>query len=327
MLFKNFLKSVKQKILSSGIYFLVKLDSLYLRRQNILQKEKFKYTSTSKMPKIVDDLFMDKYSLVHETWWEFSEKIKNEVLINPFFGFFRSPAIMETMTGLHYKKNHKKLIDAVSREFKEKTSELLKEDACGEPLLLRDCKYKTSFTRIMHCYQAAKIQEIADLNKSKMIIEWGGGYGGLCRIAKKINPKISYVIVDLPCSIALQYLYLSTVLSEDSVEIFDGKNINEEKITLVPSTELKKIPQSYSADIFLSSWALSESSSDAQKAVSDLKFFGAKRGLLIHQHSSARHPHADASADLFIKNFTNNHSSSVPYFKDETIILGKISGY
>lgn len=319
------LKSLKRKLTEIGIYFLLKVDAFYLKQMNPLQKNRFIHIATSRMPKIVNDLFMKKYSLVHETWWEFSQTIKNEVLIKPYFGFFRSPVIKETMTGLHYKKDHKLLIENIYDTFNENTSELLNEDACGEPLLLRNCNYKTSFTRVMHCYQAAKLQEITDLQKNKMIMEWGGGYGGLCRIVKKINPNITYVIVDLPCSIALQFLYLSTVLSEDSVEIFDGLNFSAGKIILVPSTDLEKIPESYSADIFVSSWALSESSSDAQKAVSDRKFFGAEKGLLIHQHSSLRHPHADDSAKLFTKNFNIHNTSPFPYFEDQTIIQGQIN--
>jgi len=160
------------------------------------------------------------------------------------------------------------------------------------------------------------------LSEITKIIEWGGGYGGLCRVVRKINPEVSYVIVDLPCSIALQYLYLNTVLPKGAVEIFDGVNIAAGKVTLVPSTRVNEIPKTYSADIFISSWALSESSTEAQKVVSDLKFFGAQKGLLIHQHSSVDHPHADTAAELFINNFVMTKTSSFPYWDDQTVILG-----
>ena len=115
-------------------------------------------------------------------------------------------------------------------------------------------------------------------------------------------------------------LYKKTV--QGAVEIFDGVNIAAGKVTLVPSTRVNEIPKTYSADIFISSWALSESSTEAQKVVSDLKFFGAQKGLLIHQHSSVDHPHADTAAELFINNFVMTKTSSFPYWDDQTVILG-----
>ena len=319
----NFARLLKRKFFATMVYCLVKVDSRYLRRLNPSQRSRFKYIVDSRMPKIIRELEENENSLAHETWSKFSQRIKAEVLHKPNFGFFRAPVIMETMTGLSYKIPHKALIDNIERVFGTKSSELLNEDAVGEALLLRDCKYKTSMNRIVHCYQASRITEIVDLKENVKIIEWGGGYGGLCRVVRKINPVASYVMVDLPCSIALQYLYLNTIMPDGAVEIFDGKGIAEGKVTLVPSTRLNEIPKTYSADVFISSWALSESSREAQKVVSDLQFFGAKTGLLIHQHSSDGHPHADAAAEIFQNNFICTKASSFPYWEDQTILLGE----
>ncbi len=85
------------------------------------------------------------------------------------------------------------------------------------------------------------------------ILEFGGGYGSLCRIAHKLGFTGRYVIFDLPEQSALQRYYLRAVSVRD--------------VLTVSEIELLRNPTDRA--LFIATWSLSESPLALRKQVAE----------------------------------------------------------
>ncbi len=141
----------------------------------------------------------------------------------------------------------------------------------------------------------------ADLIKVKSVIEWGGGYGNFARIYQKLNLPHTYIIIDLPLLSCLQWLYLSSVLGKNKVNLITDKNrqIAENRINLFPVSYLEDFE--IQGDIFISTWGLSESSPYALDYVANKKWFGAGHLLLAYQSKDKRLPEAERIGEIALQ--------------------------
>ncbi len=96
-----------------------------------------------------------------------------------------------------------------------------------------------------------------------------------------MNPKCTYIIMDLPELSALQYVYLSSIFGQGEVN-FITKNIEieEGKINLISSDYFMSQDKEINTDTFISNWALTESGEDYQNYVLGKKFFSAENILV-----------------------------------------------
>ena len=135
-------------------------------------------------------------------------------------------------------------------------------------------------------YYASKVNQLINIQKKSITItEIGGGFGDLCRTFKEINPDATYIIFDLPEMLAMQYLYLSSMV--DSPVIFHTKLPRPEDLTasaihLVPSVFMNEMTN-FKTDVFVSTFALSETSEEVQQFVIDQAFFNAKCVYIVGQ--------------------------------------------
>ena len=97
-----------------------------------------------------------------------------------------------------------------------------------------------------------------------------------------------------------QYLYLATLLGESKVNLVDNGLIATGKINLVRLDNFDKIK--YDCDVFISSWAISESNNYSQDIVKGNNFFNSKHGILIHQKASDRHKFAESLNTYLLTN-------------------------
>ncbi len=105
----------------------------------------------------------------------------------------------------------------------------------------------------------------------------------MARIIKRMNPSLTYTIIDLPELLALQYVYLSSIEGENNVHIVKSGSTPQlaiGKINLLSSEMAVSNSGGLDCDSFISTWAITESPRDAQKFVRDKEFFGARRLLL-----------------------------------------------
>lgn len=104
----------------------------------------------------------------------------------------------------------------------------LKESAFSIPSTIAEIDgipYSNIFLSHVHYYLRSTS---GNKNKSeiKRVLEIGGGYGGLARIFKIMNPQACYIIVDLPESLFFAELFLSLNFPEANIAYSNNKEKN-----------------------------------------------------------------------------------------------------
>lgn len=261
-----------------------------LRRAKKNQRDRFdklKGSFSDKYAKL-ENYNIDKFTT--PLWKKFNNSVKKSLLPVPPFNFLNDSTIMLSMFATAGGRWLKKEISSLENKIdKKKLKDILQEDYVGDPLLLNSY-YLTSHTVVHHLHHFV---EFLDKTKTKIddlntIVEWGGGYGSLIRILKRFNSKKrTYIIIDTPLFSCLQWIYLATIFGEKEVNfILSSKDkIKENKINILPVSFLNDIK--FKADLFISTWALSESSKYSQDFVLKKNWFGAKRILLAYQDNPA----------------------------------------
>lgn len=236
-------------------------------------------------------LMVDAYAT--PPWRGFLKELESQLLPRPPFDFLRLPVILHTMHvmagGDYMRRQVAELEQAYPRE---RLRAWLREDPEGRPVVL-DRTYETSHNRIVHLYHLMRFERATgrSLASHRRIVEWGGGYGNLARLVRRMAPGGTYVLIDTPLFATLQWLYLSSVLGEDEVRLLpvDRATVEEGKLNVVP---VGAIPADLRADAFVSTWALSESSDEAQEAVLRANWYGAESLLLGYQQADPAFPAA-----------------------------------
>lgn len=301
----------------------------YVRLSRIHRKQKKRFIQQSKK---VNSVFLKSNSLannnfVHDTWKSFSQNIEKDIIPKVKIDFFHRKSLLETMTSDGYLANHNGFLKEIKNQFTNKEiKELLQEELIGVPTILRNCKIHdcTSLNRIVHLYQASLCQKcVGGISEISVVTEWGGGYGGLADVIYKYSPNITYNIIDIPISSTIQWLYLTSVFGEESVNLINekNKNIQTGKINLIPIGFASDVSTKLNCDLFISSWALSESDEKSQEFVLKTKLFSSSHGVIIYQGSSDKHPYAEEVKNLVLGLGVHEaHEDVVPEWNTEKII-------
>ncbi len=232
--------------------------------------------------------------LVTSAWETFNRDVERALLPSPSFGFLQQRTVARTMFSLFSHERAKADILHLEQKYAfGELQRLLVENATGKPLLL-NTKYQTSYNSIHLLEHIAMYEECIgySLAHARTIVEWGGGYGRMAVLFDRLQTSpATYVIIDTPLFSTVQWLYLSSVLGEDRV-VLGGEKIEEEKITLVPLSQFEKM-HGITADVFISTWALSESTKAAIEEVTSRRWFHAPHVLLAYQYGDSVFTDAD----------------------------------
>lgn len=159
------------------------------------------------------------------------------------------------------------------------TKQLLLEDYVGLPII-SDAKFMTSANRAHHSCHLAYFYKLTgkQIWHVNTIIEWGGGYGSMARIIRRMNPNLTYIIVDLPELLSLEYVYLGSIEGVDKINIITSNkdHVITGSINLISSELLLTEQIQINCDAFISTWALTECPKYIQKFVHGKYFFSAK---------------------------------------------------
>jgi len=103
----------------------------------------------------------------------------------------------------------------------------LREDRMGSPPGYPGYRL-TSANMIHHAYHVMRFERatgssIADLD---CVFEFGGGYGGMCRLFHRLGFRGRYIILDLPIFSALQRFYLACLGPTDSSQQADAPDMD-----------------------------------------------------------------------------------------------------
>jgi hypothetical protein len=180
--------------------------------------------------------------------------------------------------------------------------ELLLEDYAGMPIIMNS-EFLTSHNSIHHLYHFARYAKSTGVEPANVesILEWGGGYGNLAKLLFRLSEsKRTYTIIDLPLLSCVQWIYLSTVVGAERVNLVHGggEGITSGKINLLPLTFLEEC--NIHPDLFISTWALSESSRRSQDYAVEKGWFDAKHLLLAYNVTSHDFPETSSVHKLAI---------------------------
>ena len=103
------------------------------------------------------------------------------------------------------------------------------------------------------------------LEKCKIVVEIGSGYGGLAELVKKTFPEIKYILLDLPEANAIQTYYLAKCFPRAKIRFFEHfmnfENIDFRKIdfdfAILPGSLIKNCTNN-SVDMFINTRSMME---------------------------------------------------------------------
>ena len=264
----------------------------------------------------INDLNYQKFTV--PAWSEWYLLVEAEFL-NGNCKFLQNKTIRNTMfvrAGGQWQDIQLKYIE--SKMYENKMKKLLQENFVGYPTIT-SFKYNSSHNLIHHLYHLMKFQSETgcDIDKLSTVVEFGGGYGSMCRLIKRLNFNCTYVIIDLPVFSFIQLYYLRSIYGEDQVNILlsDKEEIKSSKINLIPIDEslLEKI-KIIEPDLFIATWSLSEANAYTQQFIYNTNFFNSKHILAAYQKRSTTFECAESIK--FPQNYKVVYNAKIEYMPD-----------
>lgn len=150
--------------------------------------------------------------------------------------------------------------------------------------------YKTSESRVNHLTHLMYFQEKVNtkISDMKYIVEFGGGYGGMTVLLRKLAPNATIVVIDVPAMITLQEYYVSQIVGHGVVNVVESVShtIKEGHINYVPISFSEQLSRHFDADLFVATWSLSEANDRTVDLIESVQFFGARHILYGYRYFS-----------------------------------------
>lgn len=274
---KNFLSKVSAAL--SGSDFLADRllceTPIAAERFKLTLKEAREYYEIHKLQRISPEL-------IHESW------LQNITVLEAYFvghmneDFMSNEVINGTMVFTN-REAFRLEAKAVSNAFgKQVATELISKGL--NPSFLSGRSHRSSLINSTHhLHHLMRFEQCTGKKIGNMgsVVEFGGGYGNMGRIVQNFGACSRYSIVDLLLFSCIQYVFLGTVAGKEQVAFDDGSSKHDAKFLFHPlfradaQTDLQ-------GELFISTWALSESTPAAYKWVVNHNWFGAHNLLLAY---------------------------------------------
>ena len=109
-----------------------------------------------------------------------------------------------------------------------------------------------------HYTFAEKISILLKKKTSPVILELGGGFGGMAYYCLRDIPNVKYICVDLPENAALQAYYLKSHFPTKKIRLFgEIFELNDFDVLILPSYGIESLPEN-SVDLSFNSYSLAE---------------------------------------------------------------------
>lgn len=93
----------------------------------------------------------------------------------------------------------------------------VEENALGEPIPIYDGAKLLTQDLALCALEINRALRYTELSKIERVLEIGGGYGRWAYVFKKLLPNVEYHIVDIPPTLAVSELYLTTVFGSQNL--------------------------------------------------------------------------------------------------------------
>ncbi len=200
-------------------------------------------------------------------WYNNQERLRDLVLNDDLQNFLRWDVIIKTMSVVHgpyvpaelnYLKKHPK--------WNVVWKDAIEESATGHPTPY--WRYPSSSENLItHAHHICRFEDLTGKKVSdyKYVVEFGGGYGSLCRLMYKLGFQGKYIIFDFEVFSQLQRFYLRALGlnvqmgfgNQDCSQVFCISEIEQFKQTLLQIN--------LDESLFVATWSISETPLDFRK--------------------------------------------------------------
>ncbi|TXT26944.1 MAG: Uncharacterized protein FD134_326 [Gallionellaceae bacterium] len=220
--------------------------------------------------------------LIHESWSQNIAALESYFAKQMSEDFILNRVINGTMVFTD-RKAHTLELKNLSKAFDKKTIEEIISKGLNAGFLAGKAHRATLINSANHMHHLMRFEQITGrkIDSIESVVEFGGGYGNMARIAQNMGSCKKYSVIDLLLFSCIQYVFLSTVAGLDQVAFRDEANKENAKFFLHPLLSTKT-SYNLQGNLFLSTWALSESTSAIYEWVTSNDWFGATNLLLAY---------------------------------------------
>jgi hypothetical protein len=219
-------------------------------------------------------------------WRVFNAGIVQQMVPRPPYAFLRRPPLNPNVYSDAYDAVAAAELEEVVRRLgtmNRSAYDVLRENSVGGPWVY-DHRYLTSSALVKHLLHLLLLSTETGMQFSgiRRVIEWGGGYGSLARLFLRFQPDLNYVILDTPVMLAVQWLFLSTILGPHRVVLPGSGDVSmQDGIVRLENADTYQGAEG-PTDLFVSTFALSESPRDQIDRVDAGHWFGAEHLWLAY---------------------------------------------
>lgn len=247
-------------------------------RFNSALKEAREYYARRSQTKIAPEL-------IHESWSQNIADLESYFMNQMNEDFISNRVINGTMVFTN-REVHKLEMKNISAAFGRKKAEEIISKGLNKGFLAGKSRRSTLINSAHHLHHLMRFEQVTGrkIGDFESAVEFGGGYGNMARIVRNIGSCKTYSIVDLLLFSCIQSVFLGTVAGNGQVAFADGNSKGSAKFLLHPLFRTDSTAN-LRGELFLSTWALSESTRATYEWVIACDWFGASNLLLAyHEH-------------------------------------------
>lgn len=220
--------------------------------------------------------------LIHESWSQNITALESYFVGKMSEDFIANEVINGTMVFTNRKAHQLELKYVLDAFGKQMVEEVISK-GLNSTFLYGKSRRSTLINSVHHLHHLMRFEQLTGRRVSSIdsVVEFGGGYGNMARIVQNLGGCTTYSIVDLLLFSCIQYVFLSTVAGSDRVALDDDHTRQDAKILLHPLFSTDTSTKLH-GNLFLSTWALSESTRAAYDWVTASDWFGANNLLLAY---------------------------------------------
>jgi hypothetical protein len=213
-------------------------------------------------------------------WLQYRSRLRADLLSRDPRGFIEFPVIRETMFVDHppYIAHELKALRR-SAGWGNRWSEAIRE---SESIPAPRCPYffSSSGGLIHQAHHLCEFERLTGTDAAAVdtILEFGGGYGGMCRLLHRLGFRGHYFIYDLPEFSALQEFYLRA----NGIAVRSLESGAPGAICFSEFEQLGQLTKAAPLDLVLATWSLSETPLDFRRQI--LGALGSRHWLIAYQH-------------------------------------------
>jgi len=211
--------------------------------------------------KLRDDVMNIGSSICTPTWEQMNSELRELIIHSDPRCFMRWPPVLLALGGSNSIGIFREFRSLKKSPFWNQYKLAITELPFGRPIPFIINNY-TSGHLIHNAYHLLQLQFCfgVDYKKLNLIVEFGGGYGSMCRLIHNLGFRGKYIIYDLPEFSALQSFYLRAV-GQDVRELSDME-MDKNGIYIVKSIDdfmfIISRCDITETSLFIATWSLSE---------------------------------------------------------------------